>query len=492
MQAAGEGSSSILAKFRRSAVRRASPSREGALLLSLVTLDLALINHAGYVSDLSLTALGTTLALLFISRTLPSSPPSTGLWASAVAGLGLSLLLANFTAWPQGWPVWVFVVAALLASALIVTGHNQVALAVGALGGLTFLAVCWRWDPSQIDVLFGLRSAGHALLHGADPYLAVHRSTTVGSPRLVHFTYGPVVALLAAVGLLFGDPRVISVLAAAGLAAALYRLAGSRTEGLRLAVSVCVAPLMIAMVISAWPMLIVICGIAWWLVLRKGHRRAATIVLGVAMGCALVQVGPLLLVLFLRSRRMMTELLVAAGIGLVIVGLFAWWTGFRRYWYYTIGIHFHGHVGTGSLSLAGIINLIGAHPLQGFLGVTATVVLLALVMTRPTPALGGILTDAAAVTTFAMFFAKFAFIDYYFIAFAAIWMALAAGNAATDRSRQSVTAPVEAAVSPLGPTRDGAPIAGAVALPSMMRRIFVYWIVERPGPAAQNPRPPAR
>jgi hypothetical protein len=210
------------------------------------------------------------------------------------------------------------------------------------------------------------------------------------------------------------------------------------------------------------------------------------------MGCALVQVGPLLLVLFLRSRRMMTELLVAAGIGLVIVGLFAWWTGFRRYWYYTIGIHFHGHVGTGSLSLAGIINLIGAHPLQGFLGVTATVVLLALVMTRPTPALGGILTDAAAVTTFAMFFAKFAFIDYYFIAFAAIWMALAAGNAATDRSRQSVTAPVEAAVSPLGPTRDGAPIAGAVALPSMMRRIFVYWIVERPGPAAQNPRPPAR
>ncbi|MGA7174024.1 MAG: hypothetical protein WBZ07_00970 [Candidatus Dormiibacterota bacterium] len=442
---------SPLARFWPSSVPLPSLTREGALLLALFTLDLALVNHAGYISDLALVALGATVALLLICRSLPSGSPPTWLWAAAVAALGLSLLLANFSAWPHGWSVWVYVLAALAAAALIATGHDQVALVVAGVGALTFLAVTWRWDPSQIDVLFGLRSAGHALLHGADPYLAVHRSTTIGAPRLVHFTYGPIVAVLAAVGLLFGDPRVISVLAAAGLAAALYRLAGSRAEGLRVAVTVCLAPLMVAMVINAWPMLVVIAGIAWWLVLRRSHRTASIIVLGLTMGCAPVQAGPLLLVLFLRSRRMMTEIVAAVGIGLVIVACFALWTGIGRYWYYTIGVHFHGQVGTGSLSLAGILTLIGHHPLPGFLGIAAAGLVLALIMTRPTQGFGGILTDAAVVTIFAMFFAKFAFIDYYFVAFAAMWAALAAGSSALSGDWQLEEVPGSAPAPALAP-----------------------------------------
>ncbi|MGC2192830.1 MAG: hypothetical protein WA751_10925 [Candidatus Dormiibacterota bacterium] len=461
MQAAAGESRASLARLRRTVESWPSLTREGALLLAIFTLDLALVNHAGYVSDLAVMALGATVGLLLISRSLPSGQPPTWLWAAVVAGLGLSLPLASFGAWPRGWPVLAFVVAALAASVLIAKNHNQAALVVAALGGLTYLAVCWRWDPSQIDVLFGLRSAGHALLHGSNPYLPLHLSTTRGSPRLVHFTYGPVVAALAAVGLLAGDPRVISVLAVAALAAALYRLTGSRTVGSRLAVTVCVAPLMIAMVINAWPIVIVIAATAWWLVLRRRHRTAATLVLGLAMGCALVQVGPLMLVLFLRSRRIMAEILVAAGIGLVIVGGFAWWTGFQHYWYYTIGVHFNGQVGTGSLSLAGILALIGAHPLPGFLGVAATLVLLAFVVSRPTVGLGGVLTDAAVVTAFAMFFAKFAFINYYFIAFAAMWMAVAAGQSATDGDLASQ------------PLLGSLPEAGAAALGSALRGIFL-------------------
>ncbi|MGC2192334.1 MAG: hypothetical protein WA751_08365 [Candidatus Dormiibacterota bacterium] len=133
-----------------------------------------------------------------------------------------------------GLASWVFVCAALIGATLIATGHDQAALVVGALGGLTYLAVCWRWDPSQIDVLFGLRSAGHAPLHGANPNPPVHLSTTIGSPRLVHFTYGPLVALLAALGLVSADPQVSAVVAAAG---ALYLLSGSRTQALRVAVT---------------------------------------------------------------------------------------------------------------------------------------------------------------------------------------------------------------------------------------------------------------
>lgn len=417
-----------------SAVRRQPLTREGALLLSLFTLNSALINHAGYVSDLAVIGLGATVGLLLICRSLPSGPPPTWLWAAVVAGLGLSVFLANFSSWPQGWPVWIFVIGALAAAGLIATGHHRAALAIGALGGLTFLAVCWRWDPSQIDVLYGLRSAGHALLDGRNPYLALHLSTTLGSPRLVHFTYGPVVAALAAVGLLFGDPRVISVLAAAALAAALYQLARSRSEGWQLAVTVCVTPLIIAMVINAWPLLTVVAGIAWWLVLRRRHRVAAIIVLGLTMGCVPVQAGPLLLVMFLRSRREMTEILAAAGIGLVIVAAFALWTGISRYWYYTIGIHFNGTVGRGSLSLAGILTLIGHTHLPGFLGIAVVALAVAWVVYRPTPGLGGALSDAAVVTIVAMFFAKFAFIDYYFVAFAAVWLAIAAGSVAFDEA----------------------------------------------------------
>jgi len=466
MQAPAGVPRSLLARFRHSAGPRPSLTREGALLLALVSLDLALINHAGYISDLALIALGATVAVLLISRSLPSGPPPTWLWAATVAALGLSLLLADFSAWPQGWPVWVYVLAALAAAALITTGHDQVALVVASIGALTFLAVTWRWNPSQIDVLFGLRSAGHALLHGANPYLVVHRSTTIGAPPFVHFTYGPMVAVLAAVGLLFGDPRVISVLAAAGLAAALYRLAGSRCEGLRLAVTVCLAPLMIAMVINAWPMLLVIAGIAWWLVLRRTHRKASIIVLGLTMGCAPVQAGPLLLVLFLRSRRMMTEIVAAVGIGLVIVACFALWTGVRRYWYYTIGIHFHGQVGTGSLSLAGILTLIGRHPLPGFLGIAVAGVVLAVVMVRPAQGPGGVLTDAAVVTIFAMFFAKFAFIDYYFVAYAALWTALAAGTSDHARDWRPATSPGKTPSPRLASAPAGTPAPGTAMFPS--------------------------
>lgn len=409
-------------------------TREGALLLALFTLNLALISKAGYFSYLALAALGATFALLLIARILPSATPATPIWAAVVAALGLSLLLAHFTGWPQGWPVSAFVIPALIAAVLVALGRTRAGLLVGALGGLTFLAVCWRWDPSQIDVLYGLRSVGHALLQGHNPYLAVHPSTTLGSPRLVYFTYGPVVAVMAALGLLFGDPRVISALAGLALAGALFQLAPSRAVGWRLAAMVAVTPLMIAVVINGWPVLLAIAAVAWWLVLRSRHRRAAIAVLGLAMGCALIQLGPLLLVLLLRSRRLMTEILVATGIGLVIVGIFAWWTGFQHYWYYAIGIHFHGKVGSGSLSLSGLLTLAGHDPLPGFLGVLIGVLTLVGVTMRPTAGLGGALLDSALVTMFAMFFAKFAFIDYYFIAFVAIWLAIAAQGSDVDRA----------------------------------------------------------
>ncbi len=400
-------------------------TREGALLISLVALDLALVSRAGYVSWTSLSALGLCVGVLLIARSLPTGPPQSWLWATAGAALTLSLLAAHFSRWPQGWPVLVFVLAGLGGTLLVWRHRPRPGLALAALGSLVFISVCWRWDPSQIDVLYGLRSAGRALLSGTNPYLPLHPSTTVGAPALVHFTYGPVVAAVAALGLLAGDPRVMSVLALAGLAGALYRLAADRREGQWLVLTLCVAPLVVAMVVSAWPIVFAIDGIAWWLALRPLHRRSGVVLLGLAVGCALVEVGPLLLVLFMRSRKLLVDVLLAAGLGFAIIASFAAWTGFSRYWYYTIGIHFHGAVGVGSLSLAGILTLAHAPTLPGFLGVAVGALVLAWVVSRPTPGLGGALTDAAVVTMFAMFFAKFAFINYYFAAFAAIWLALA-------------------------------------------------------------------
>ncbi len=430
-------------------IRPRSPAgltREGALLLSLVTLDVALINRAGYITDLAVAAMGATLALLLIARLLPSGPPPTWLWCATTAALGLSVLLANVTGWPHGWPVVVFVVSSLAGAGLALRGHRAWALGTAAAGFFTFLSVTWRWDPSEIDVLYGLRSAGHALLHGANPYLPVHPSTTLGAPALLHFTYGPVVAAFAALGVLLGDPRVISAVCVAALALALFQLASDKDEGWWLMLTVVVSPLVVAMVISAFPLLVAVTGVAWWLVLRRSHRRLATGLLGLVVGCSLVEVGPLMLLLFLRSRRMLAEIVYALAIGLAIVGGFALWTGVGRYWYYTFGIHFHGAVGVGSLSLAGILTLVGDNPLPGFLGLAVGALALAFVLSQPTPGLGGALTGAAIVTLLAMFFAKFAFINYYFVAFTVAWLAIAARGIALDGDIARWRVPVSVSV----------------------------------------------
>jgi hypothetical protein len=105
--------------------------------------------------------------------------------------------------------------------------------------------------------------------------------------------------------------------------------------------------------------------------------------------------------------------------------------------------------------LAGILTQIGHHPLPGFLGIAAAGMVLALIMTRPTQGLGGILTDAAVVTIFAMFFAKFAFINYYFVAYAAMWTALAAGSSDRAGDWQPETVPGSAPAPALSPVGQG-------------------------------------
>ncbi|MGH7608483.1 MAG: hypothetical protein ACREOD_00850 [Candidatus Dormibacteria bacterium] len=400
-------------------------SREGALLISLVALNLALVSNSGYVGYLALAGMGLCLAMLLIARRQPGGRPSQWLWFAVVASLGLAMLATKFGGWPRGWPLALPMVSAVAAAAMAWRGHRRAALGVGAVGALAFLGVCWRWDPSEIDVLFGMRSAGHALLGLRNPYLPTHPSTTLGAAHLVHFTYGPVVAIGSALGLLFGDPRVISALAAAALAWALLRLSQDRGQGWWLALSVCTAPLISAMIIYAWPLLWTCALTAWWLVLRERHLRLGVAVLALSLGCALVQMGPLLLVFLLRQRRMAREIVVAGCLALALVAAFAWWTGFAHFWYYTIGIHFSEARSRGAISLEGIVTLLGHHSLPGFLGVAAALLAIAYVVLRPRPGLSGLMMDGTLVTLVAMFFARLAFINYYFVAATTIWLAVA-------------------------------------------------------------------
>jgi hypothetical protein len=417
-------------------------TREGALLISLVTLDIALVSKSGYISDTSIVALGATVSLLIFARSLPSGQPPPWVWAVAVAGAAASILVNQIAGWPQGWPVAIFFLGGVLAAGLVLIGRDKLALTVAGVGMLCFLSICWRWDPSQIDVLYGLRSAGHALLAGHNPYLGTHPTTTLGAPKRVHFTYGPAVAALAALGLLFGDPRVISAVSAALLALALYCLARRDPSRLRMPLTLAAAPMIVAMIITGWPELLAVTGIAWWLVLRPRHRRASVLALFAACACGIVTIGPVMLYLVLRSRRMLAETVVAVVAAGVTILAAALWTGIGHFWYYWVGIHLTRHVGVGSLSLDGMLTLLGKQALPGFLGVAVTVVLALWFLRHPTPGLGGALADAALLTVVAMIFAKFAFFNYYFVATFAVWAAAAAADSPLDSHSLAKTPPL--------------------------------------------------
>jgi len=113
--------------------------------------------------------------------------------------------------------------------------------------------------------------------------LDLARGLVEGRPiAIVHFQYGPIVAVLAVPGRLLGDVRLSSALATAALVVAV--LAASRRSSSSMArlgapLAVAVMPFTLGMILEAWVDVLMMSGFAGWLIRRRDHPRLAVVCL---------------------------------------------------------------------------------------------------------------------------------------------------------------------------------------------------------------------
>ncbi|MGA2284272.1 MAG: hypothetical protein ABSH07_11505 [Candidatus Dormibacteria bacterium] len=326
-----------------------------ACLASLTLLGPAILLNIGDISTpamlLVLLALGAALLALAGAGRSPWDQRAW-VWVAIIVLVGVTNL--RYLWWPQGvgsdWPVHLVLILALIAAAAgaaALPAHRAGwALAGAAILWLGLIASTWpSWGSANIDVFQAISGAIGALLHGGNPYGPVFSYLAPISPTrwgtvTGHFAYGPIVPVLASLGWLLGDLRVMSVVAIASTLAGLWVLArqGSQPASAhRIVALALVSPFTVAMVQSAWVEVYLVAGVVWWMALCH-HRRAWSVV---ALAIALLVNAITLVVLvpaFLWSRRARVEIVIAAGIAVIVALPFALVTGVGAFVYDVIGI----------------------------------------------------------------------------------------------------------------------------------------------------------
>jgi hypothetical protein len=300
------------------------------------------------------------------------------------------------------------------------------------LAGVTSLAMVaksFTWGHAGVDVFTFTQRATWQLLHGRNPYAHSYPTTT---PHLAsaHYFYLPGVLLLSIPGRLVGDVRVSDLLAVVALVAAvtvLARRSGGAELGWRCLALCLTLPFFSLMILFGWTEIYLMAAIAWWLVLREEHRRAAVLLLGV--GVATVPTAlPLLVLPFLWWRRPRREILGAGLVAVAICLPFAVWTGFSEFVYATLLVNLHLPPWPSGLDLDAAYFKVTATWLPVWLwplAVAITVVAVARVRRRSW-ATAFYMGSALLLVT--LLWAKWAFFDYYFLAAMGLIVALALGG----------------------------------------------------------------
>jgi hypothetical protein len=292
------------------------------------------------------------------------------------------------------------------------------------------MAVTWNWGAGKIDVLSAVSGATAALLHGANPYGPVFTMYIGQYPGHVHahFVYGPIVPVLAALGWLVGDVRVMSVAALGVTFAGLWLLArqgGHRVDAYRVAALAIASPFNVGMVNRGWVEVYIVAGVVMWLALRGLRRRLAVACLGVAL-----LVNPLtplvLLPAFLWSRRARREI-VAAAIGAAIFALpFILIAGVGPFYSAVIGFQLSMPTWPGALTVTAFTLQSWHLALSSLVTVMVVLIALAVFGWRGRPhCLGDLAVQAAVLLLAAFLFAKLAFFNEYYLAAAMLVTGLA-------------------------------------------------------------------
>src|SRR5437660_346429 len=359
-------------------------SRERLLLLSLVLLCWALLDHYGNISTIGLDLMILVIALLGTTRWVPLASSSRATWLVAIMACAFgNLTYIGFTAaaTPGIVAPLALLVTGLLVAALVA---RRGLLQWGALGGaaaatLALLVPIWHWGSLPSDVFDSLQVAARALVHGHNPYAPttwVAMPSTPGhfSLAYIHFQYGPAAALLAVPGYLLGDARLGSVAAMAGLFCALSRLARQHSPArLQRVAALCLAlPLTVGMIQSAWTDVYSAAFFAAWLVLRRGHRRWAILALALCL-CVKPTILVGLIPFLVWSSRARRELLLAVPAALVVIVPFALATGVGQFLYDVIGVQAaFGNRYDGLDLLSYLWSQLGVQSLPLWLGLLAT------------------------------------------------------------------------------------------------------------------------
>lgn len=353
------------------------------------------------------------VALAIAAQTVLSPVYLLPLWAMYLAGAALTLvpLLRRPT---LGWAI-----AAL------------VAIASGAVAAVQW----WGWSASHIDVFAEVQGSTAALLHGQNPYAPVY-SVFLDSAYLHpvygsgSFDYGPAVVLLSMPARLLGDVRyTVLALNLAILAAVMvwaWRSGVAARLGPGIAALWVASPFVPFMVLLEWTDSFSMAGFAWWLVLRDRHRGWATVSLTLALASK-PSMLPLMLPLMLGTRGVWRELVRAAA-GTALIALpFALWTGIPQFVYDTVGIYGDLPTRRDSVNLDGISWALGHGFLPAGLLLLGTVAAAAAFALRRARDYGDLLVLGAGLMVMVCFFAKQAFLNYYYNAAIALLFVVGAG-----------------------------------------------------------------
>jgi hypothetical protein len=412
-------------------------SREHLLLGSLVGFSWGAMVFYGTLDTAALIDIVVALTLAGLALRVPAARGSAGpLWWATAAAVSATATL-RYVGLFTGWQVLWLALAIIAASAVVSVTKQRVAVIAGTAAGTSALLIMaitgWQWGRVGIDVFRLLQISTSALLRGQNPYTPTGMAVVQTAPgmfvsRPIHFDYFPGAILLAAPGRVFGDVRIMSILAFVALIAFTVRVAASsrgvfRSYGV---LALCIAaPTTIAMVYYAWLDVYAVAGFAGWVALRKSHRpwSIGCLVVALAVKPTLI---PALLPFWLWSKRTRTDTVIAVGLTALVFLPFVVKTGVGSFYHYVVGVYggigfrydgltlsawWYQHTG----SLLPVAFSAGAGAMAAFFALRG----------RPTD-LSTPLIAGAFISTAAFLLAKQAFLNYYFIPTWLVILALAA------------------------------------------------------------------
>ena len=448
--------------------------------LAVASMGFGVLWTFGQLSHLALLMVlaGSTLALLALWR--GRWEQGRGWWVVITAACGLTNLLYahHYPANRELQVAFALVLTAAAAAAAWLPSGRRAAALIGvaflALLGLT--ASDWPWGSAGVDVFAAVSGAANSVLHASNPYGPVFRYFVEAKPQYVfgHFAYGPSVPLLAAIGRLIGDVRVMSVVCIAATVAGLWYLArqGERpSDAHRVAALALASPLLVGMIHETWVDVYMLAGIVGWLALRREHRGWATVALAAGL---MVKPTSLILVVpaFLWSRRGRAEIAVEVVGSVAVIVPFALWTGVGTFVYSFIGYQLTLPFRTDSLNLSAFLYQETHLQLPTTFPFIPLVVAAGLVAWRGHPrSEGDLALQAAILNVVAFILAKQAFFNYYFASEVLLLAAMAGAGVALPR--EDVALPEAAELGRAGrrlrsglmPRRTPTAAATAVRLP---------------------------